>query len=340
MTSPAPAQKRVLKNAHTSTPRRDAGLLSVVVPCFNEADVLAATQARLTQVLGTMKCPYEILYIDDGSNDDTATILDAVAAQDSHVRVVHFSRNFGQQFAVTAGFDHAIGACVLLMDCDLQDPPELIPDMYELWQQGHDVIYGQRVSRDGESPVKKATSRWFYRTLNTLSDVEMPLDTGDFRLVDRAAVDAFNSMRERDRYVRGMVSWVGFSQKALPYKRDARAAGQTKWNYAKLSLLAADGIMSFSLAPLRLVLFIGFAIVGIAMLGGLFAVFNRLFTDNWVSGWTGLFFAVLFMGGVQLMVLGVIGEYVGRIYMAAKDRPLYIVKRKVGFDPVVTDHDT
>jgi polyisoprenyl-phosphate glycosyltransferase len=312
-----------------SRPQR--ATLSVVIPCFNEEAVIGKAYERLTNVLIKMAVRYELLFVNDGSSDATGDILDTLAMNDAQVRILHFSRNFGQQFAVTAGFDHAIGDCVLLMDADLQDPPEIIPDMYALWAQGHDIVYGQRTTREGETGIKKATSRWFYRTLNALSDVNMPLDTGDFRLVDRAAVDAFNSMREPDRYVRGMVAWVGFDQKPLPYKRDARAAGQTKWNYAKLSLLAADGIMSFSLAPLRLVLFIGFVIFGIAVLGGFFAVFNRLFTDNWVSGWTGLFFAIMFMGGVQLMVLGVIGEYVGRIYMSGKDRPLYIVKRKVGF---------
>lgn len=321
----------LLDPTHSSSRPQNA-CLSVVLPCFNEEAVIGKAYERLTEVLTQMAVRYELVFVDDGSSDATGAILDTLALNDAHVRVLHFSRNFGQQFAVTAGFDHAIGDCVLLMDADLQDPPELIPDMYALWVQGHDIIYGQRTTREGESGVKKATSRWFYRTLNSLSDVNMPLDTGDFRLVDRAAVDAFNSMREPDRYVRGMVSWVGFDQKSLPYKRAARAAGQTKWNYAKLSLLAADGIMSFSLAPLRLVLFIGFAIVGIAVLGGMFAVLNRLFTDNWVSGWTGLFFAIMFMGGVQLMVLGVIGEYVGRIYMTGKDRPLYIIKRKVGFE--------
>lgn len=311
--------------------RPTSACISVVLPCYNEQEVIEIAYHRLTQVLVDMSIAYELVFVNDGSTDKTAELLEAFAKTDTHVRIIHFSRNFGQQFAVTAGFDHASGDCVLLMDADLQDPPELIPDMYELWMQGHDIVYGQRTTREGETGVKKVTSRWFYRTLNALSDVNMPLDTGDFRLVDRSAVNAFNSMREPDRYVRGMVSWVGFNQKSLPYKRDPRAGGQTKWNYAKLSLLAADGIMSFSLAPLRLVLFMGFAIVGIALLGGCFAVFNRLFTDNWVSGWTGLFFAVLFMGGVQLMVLGVIGEYVGRIYMSGKDRPLYIVQRKVGF---------
>jgi polyisoprenyl-phosphate glycosyltransferase len=306
--------------------------LSVVLPCYNEEEVLEATHTRLTKVLSAMAGDYELVFVNDGSSDRTGEILDGFAAKDHHVRVIHFSRNFGQQFAVTAGFDYASGDCILLMDTDLQDPPELIPDMFSLWQQGHDIVYGQRTNRDGETRVKKMTSQWFYRTLNALSDVNMPLDTGDFRLVDRSAADAFISMREPDRFVRGMVSWVGFDQKALGYRRAARAAGTTKWNYAKLSLLAADGIMSFSLAPLRLVLVMGFTIVGIAILGGLFAVFNRLFTDNWVSGWTGLFFAIMFMGGVQLTVLGVIGEYVGRIYMAAKQRPLYIVRRKVGFD--------
>jgi polyisoprenyl-phosphate glycosyltransferase len=323
----------------TSKERSKQALLSVILPCFNEIEVIETTHRRLTEVMSAMSCDYEVIYVNDGSTDGTTQALDALAEADAHVRVVHFSRNFGQQFAVTAAFDHAAGDCVVLMDADLQDPPELIPEMFDLWLAGHDIVYGQRSSREGESAFKKATSRLFYRTLSALSDVEMPLDTGDFRLVDRQAVDAFTSMRERDRYVRGLVTWVGFDQKALSYKRDARAGGQTKWSVAKLTLLAVDGILSFSLAPLRFALMLGFSIVGLSVLGIVFAILNRLFTSNWVSGSTMLFTAIMFMGGVQLVILGMIGEYIGRIYMNGKERPLYIVKRRVGFEGRQTRHD-
>lgn len=308
--------------------------ISVVVPCFNEEEVIAMSHDRLKAVLAslqqTQNLDYELIYVDDGSRDQTAAKLAAIAAGDAHVGVVMLSRNFGHQPAVTAGLDRASGDCVVIIDADLQDPPELIADMVAMWREGHDVVYGRRTDREGESAFKLGTARLFYRGLNMLSDVEIPLDVGDFRLMDRQVVDSISQMKERDRFLRGMVSWVGFRQAALPYRRAARAAGQSKYPLRKMILFALDGMLSFSLAPLRFVIMLGLAILVLAGFGIVYAILNRLLTDQWVSGWTLLFIAVMFMGGVQLMVLGMIGEYVGRIYMASKERPLYLVKRMIG----------
>jgi polyisoprenyl-phosphate glycosyltransferase len=245
---------------------------------------------------------YEIIYVDDGSRDQTAHLLGEIAKADACVRVIALSRNFGHQPAVTAGLDHAIGDCAVIIDADLQDPPELIADMVKLWRDGFDVVYGQRTDRDGESAFKIATARAFYRGLNALSDVDIPLDVGDFRLIDRCVMDAIADMPERDRFLRGMISWVGYRQAALPYRRAARAAGESKYPLAKMIRFAVDGVLSFSLAPLRFVITIGLWIVVAAMLGIGYALINRLFTDQWVSGWTMLFIAIMFMGGVQLTV--------------------------------------
>jgi polyisoprenyl-phosphate glycosyltransferase len=309
--------------------------ISVVVPCFNEQEVIGLSHARLKAALETLaKCDgsgHEIIYVDDGSKDATLALLGDIAAKDPRVRVLSLSRNFGHQPAVTAGLDHASGDCAVIIDADLQDPPELIGDMVALWREGFDVVYGQRTDRQGESAFKLATANAFYRGLNALSDTEIPLDTGDFRLIDRCVIDAIADMPERDRFLRGMIAWAGFRQTALPYRRDARAAGESKYPFAKMVRFGVDAILSFSLAPLRLVVSIGAWIVVAAVVAIIYAVLNRLFTDQWVSGWTMLFIAIMFMGGVQLVVLGVIGEYVGRIYMATKARPLYLIKRKRGF---------
>jgi polyisoprenyl-phosphate glycosyltransferase len=305
--------------------------ISVIVPCFNEQEVIGLSHPRLKATLEAV-CADGKMRHDDGSRDQTARLLSEIAEVDPCVRVVALSRNFGHQPAVTAGLDHAVGDCAVIIDADLQDPPELISDMVRLWHDGFDVVYGQRTDRDGESAFKIATARAFYRGLNALSDVDIPLDVGDFRLIDRCVIDAIADMPERDRFLRGMVSWVGFRQTALPYRRAARAAGHSKYPLTKMIRFAVDGVLSFSLAPLRFVITIGAWIVVATVLGIIYAVLNRLFTDQWVSGWTMLFIAIMFMGGVQLMVLGVIGEYVGRIYMATKSRPLYLVKRKVGFE--------
>lgn len=326
-----------VQTPHTlRTTRSELACLSVIVPCFNEEQVIGLAHPRLKAALEAVSAhsltSYEIIYVDDGSRDQTAHLLGEIAKADTRVRVIALSRNFGHQPAVTAGLDHAMGDCAIIIDADLQDPPELIGDMVRLWRDGFDVVYGQRTDRDGESAFKIATARAFYRGLNALSDVDIPLDVGDFRLIDRCVMDAIADMPERDRFLRGMVSWVGFRQAALPYRRAPRAAGESKYPLSKMIRFAIDGVLSFSLAPLRFVITIGLWIVVAAMLGIGYALVNRIFTDQWVSGWTMLFIAIMFMGGVQLMVLGVIGEYVGRIYMASKSRPLYLVKRKVGFE--------
>jgi polyisoprenyl-phosphate glycosyltransferase len=323
-----------VKNPHQPRTNRDGeARISIIVPCFNEQEVIGLTHPRLKAVVLALaeraQMHHEIIYIDDGSRDQTATLLREIAKSDPNVKVLYFSRNFGHQIAVTAGLDHATGDCAVLIDADLQDPPELIADMVAKWREGYDVVYGQRTDRAGESAFKIATARAFYRGLNALSDVDIPLDVGDFRLIDRRVIDAIADMPERDRFLRGMVAWVGFRQVALPYARDARAAGQSKYPLVKMIRFALDGVLSFSLAPLRFVITMGTWIVVLAILGIFYALVNRLFTDQWVSGWTMLFIAIMFMGGVQLLVLGVIGEYVGRIYMATKARPLYILKRPV-----------
>ena len=306
-------------------------LISIVVPCFNEEAVIQETHRRLTDTLTDLEGRYEILYVDDGSRDRTLLILESIQTADEAVRVLSFSRNFGHQMAISAGIDHAQGDVVILIDADLQDPPELIQAMVEKWREGYDVVYGQRHSREGESYFKVATARLFYRFINRLSDVPIPLDTGDFRLMSRQVVNVLKRMPERDRFVRGMVSWVGYRQCAVPYERARRYAGVSKYPLRKMVAFATDGILSFSIKPLRLATTVGFLTSGLAILGILYALVLRLWTTYWVSGWTLLIISVLFLGGVQLICLGIIGEYVGRIYSESKRRPLYLVGEALGF---------
>jgi len=310
-------------------------LLSVVVPCFNEEEVIEETHRRLTAVLGGLRdaagLEYELVYVDDGSGDRTAALLAGLQAGDRRVRVVRFSRNFGHQVAVTAGVEHAAGDAVVLIDADLQDPPAVIAELVARWRAGYDVAYGVRTDRPGESRFKRATAAAFYRGVNRLSDTPIPLDTGDFRLMDRRVVDALAAMPERDRFVRGMVSWVGFRQVAVPYRREARFAGASKYPLWKMVRFALDGVTSFSVQPLRAATWLGFAVSALAVVGILYALGLRLFTDDYVTGWTAMMIAVLLLGGVQLLSLGVIGEYVGRIYGEAKRRPLYLVAERLGF---------
>jgi polyisoprenyl-phosphate glycosyltransferase len=350
-------------------PRRAEGrpmLLSVVVPCKNEEEGLQETHRRLVTALGSVdahpspppdfrpqavgdaNCSnqqaitlFEIIYVDDGSTDGTATVLRELQAKDSCVRVVRLSRNFGHQVAITAGLEHASGDAMVVIDADLQDPPEVIGEFLARWREGYDVAYGVRIDRPGETAFKLWTAKAFYRFINRLSETRIPLDTGDFRIMDRAAVDALLSMPERDRFVRGMVSWLGFSQVAVPYTRAARYAGTTKYPLFKMLRLATDGIMSFSITPLRLATWTGFAASAMAILGIFYALYARFFATHLVRGWTSSLIAVLFIGGVQLICLGIIGEYVGRIYGESKRRPLYFVRERLGFSaenrPAVID---
>jgi len=310
-------------------------LISIVIPCYNESAVLPETHRRLAGVADRLENvgDFEFIFVDDGSKDDTARVLHELTRADGRVRGLRLSRNFGQQVATTAGLEHAAGDAAVIMDADLQDPPELIEAMIARWQEGYHVAYAQRTERTGESAFKLWSAKIFYRVVHRLSRSNIPTDTGDFRLMDRQVVDAFLRMPERDRFLRGMVSWVGYRQVAVPYKREARFAGATNYPLSKMISFAIDGIVSFSYAPLRLAVWTGFFALGLALLGILYAICLRLFADPsyWVRGWASLLVAILFMGGVQLISLGIIGEYVGRIYGEVKQRPLYIVWERLGF---------
>jgi glycosyltransferase involved in cell wall biosynthesis len=306
--------------------------LSVVVPCMNEEQVLAETNRRLIATLSQISLNFELIYVDDGSTDSTPDLLREIQLQDHRVRVVLFSRNFGQQVAITAGLEHTRGDAVAIIDADLQDPPDVIREFVAKWIEGYDVVYGVRAEREGETAFKLWTAKLFYRCISRLSDTAIPLDTGDFRLMDRRVVDALLAMPERDRFVRGMVSWLGFTQAAVTYRRAPRFAGQTKFSLFKMVRFAADGIVSFSILPLRLATWIGFAASGVAMVGIVLALFDRFFATGLVRGWTSTMIAIYFIGGVQLICMGIIGEYVGRIYGESKRRPLYVVRERLGFE--------
>jgi polyisoprenyl-phosphate glycosyltransferase len=307
-------------------------VLSVVIPCANEEAVLPETNLRLIATLEAITPNFEIVYVDDGSTDSTPDLLREMQLHENRIRAIRFSRNFGHQVAITAGLEHARGDAVVIIDADLQDPPEVIREFFQKWLDGHDVAYGVRVERVGETAFKRGTAKLFYRFISHLSDTAIPLDTGDFRLMDRRVVDALLAMPERDRFVRGMVSWLGFSQVAVPYRRAPRFAGDTKFSLFKMMRFAADGIVSFSILPLRLATWIGFAASGIALVEIVVALFDRFFTRGLVRGWTSTVIAIWFVGGVQLICMGIIGEYVGRIYGESKRRPLYVVRERMGFE--------
>ncbi|MGA8027820.1 MAG: glycosyltransferase family 2 protein [Bryobacteraceae bacterium] len=300
--------------------------ISVIVPCFNESGAVLECHKRLSAVLSGLGAWYEIVYVDDGSRDSTLSELRAIHAGDSNVTVVELSRNFGHQNAVTAGLDIAKGGVVVIMDADLQDPPELISRMLEMWEQGYEVVYGVRETREGETGFKLWTAKLFYRLINALSDVPIPPDTGDFRLLDRKAVEAIKSMPERQRLLRGMCSWIGFRQCGIKYPRAARIAGKTKYPLKKMINLALDGIASFSTVPLRLLALVGFVSAALSVIGIIYALVVRLFTHKWVAGWTISFIGILFLGGLQIISIGIVGEYVGRTYAEAKQRPLYLAR--------------
>jgi len=308
-------------------------LVSVIVPCYNEEQVIVETNRELVATLAAIPgIDFEIIYVDDGSRDATADMLHAIHAADSHVRVVLLSRNFGHQLAVSAGLEHAAGDAAVIIDADLQDPPAVIPEMIERWRDGYDVVYGVRGVRAGETVFKRWTARAFYRLINRISEIEIPLDVGDFRLLDRKVVDVLLAMPERDRFLRGLVSWIGFRQVAVLYNRAPRRAGQSKYPLMKMVRFAVDSVISFSFAPLRLAIWGGFIALGASFVGIVYALVIRLYTTDWVKGWASIFTAVLFLGGVQLITLGIVGEYVGRIYAEVKLRPLFVVRERLGFN--------
>jgi glycosyltransferase involved in cell wall biosynthesis len=305
---------------------RKPGLISVVVPAYNEQEVLPEFHRRLETVLTGLQTPSEIVYVDDGSKDSTPNVLRQLASLHGNVSLVALSRNFGKEIALTAGLDHARGEVVVVIDADLQDPPELIPELVKGWQEGFDVVYAKRTSRQGETFLKKATAKVFYRAIRAVSRVEIPEDTGDFRLLSRRAVDALKKLREQHRFMKGLFAWIGFPQKAVCYQRDVRYAGETKWNYWRLWNFAIEGITSFTIAPLKVATYMGIAIALAAFAYAAYMVYRTLVWGNPVAGYPSLIVIILFLGGVQLTTLGMIGEYLGRMFDEAKRRPLYFIQ--------------
>lgn len=303
-------------------------LCSVVVPMYNEEEVLHETYRRLTEVMKNSGVSYEIVFVNDGSRDKTYSMLNEICDKDKRVKLLDFSRNFGHQIAITAGMDHSIGQCVVVIDGDLQDPPGLIPEMIKKWKEGYDVVYGKRISRKGESFFKKLTATVFYRFLKSMTDVNIPVDTGDFRLIDRRVCEALKHVNEKNRYVRGLVSWLGFKQTAVEFEREERFAGETKYPLKKMLKLAFDGITSFSYKPLKLATYLGTFISLASFLYLFFIIIQRIFFPETLQpGWASILAVSLFFNGITLLMLGIIGEYVGRIYDEAKGRPLYLIRK-------------
>jgi polyisoprenyl-phosphate glycosyltransferase len=310
---------------------------SFVIPTFNEEQALAELHRRLSAVAESLDGPSEFILVDDGSTDRTREVASELRSRDERVKLVVLSRNFGHQLAISAGLDYASGEAVVIMDADLQDPPEVVPELAARWRQGYDVVYAQRSRREGETRFKRGTARLFYRLMRRLTKIQIPMDTGDFRLVGSRVASIVANMREPDRYLRGMFAWVGFRQAAVPYERAARTAGETKYSLARMIRFAIDGLVSFSTVPLRLTLAGGFAIAGLAFVAGITAIVLKLAGAFTVPGWASLIVVLTFFSGVQFIVLGAIGLYVGRIYAQGKQRPLYLVDRALGFDELRSD---
>jgi dolichol-phosphate mannosyltransferase len=304
---------------------RVPALLSVVAPVYNEQELIEAFVRRACAAVADYS--FELVLVNDGSSDASPELLDRIAAEDPRVRVIHLSRNFGHQAALTAGLEHAAGDVVAMIDADLQDPPELIPQMVAEWEQGSDVVYAVRKQREGETAFKLATASWFYKLFDKLAQVDLEPNSGDFRLLDRCALDALLSMTERSRFLRGMTVWVGFKQTAVPYERDARAAGETKYTLRKMLRFSLDAIASFSHLPLQLATYAGLLSAGVAFIA-IPVVIGLHFADSYLPGFGTITILILLIGGIQLIALGVIGEYIGRIYEEVKHRPLYIVREE------------
>ena len=306
--------------------------ISVIIPMYFEELVAEECYKRVSTVLKAINnYEYEIIFINDGSTDKTLEILESIAKNDNRVKVISFSRNFGHQAAVTAGLKEVTGKVAVIIDADLQDPPELIPEMVKLWEEGNEVVYGKRKTRDGESVFKLMTAKMFYKTLNYFSDVDIPKDTGDFRLVDRKVVDKMNSLPEHNKFLRGLWSWLGYKQYAFEYERKERFAGKTKYPLKKMLKLAADGIISFSSKPIKIVGILGLISIILSFIILIYALISYAF-NNLSAGWTSLMCALTFFSGIQLLSLWIISEYIGRIYDETKGRPQYIVDKKINIE--------
>jgi len=307
--------------------------LSIIIPCYNEEEVLPASYNRFVDVMQKHQCDYELVYINDGSKDKTEEILTQLAFENNRVKVISFSRNFGHQCAVSAGINHCNGDVAVIIDVDLQDPPEVIPDMIRLYlEEKCNVVYAVRKQRKGESFFKRFTASAFYRTLEKLSDVEIPRNTGDFRLIDRAIMNVYNQLPERNKFIRGLISWMGFKQVPFYYDREERFAGLTKYPLRKMLRLAANGIFGFSKKPVKIATTLGSLSIVIAFMMVLWVLYLNVFTpDQLVPGWASTIIIVLFMGGVQLFTIGILGEYIGNIFDETKKRPEYIIDKKINF---------
>lgn len=305
---------------------------SIVLPIYNEQAVLPVLLKRIDALVASLDAPAEVIFVDDGSSDCSSIVLSARAKEDARFRYIRLSRNFGHQVAITAGMDAARGEAVVVMDADLQDPPEVVEQMIARWREGFDIVYARRLSRAGESRFKRATAALFYRLINRMSAVDIPADVGDFRLVDRKVVEAFKKMPEQDRYVRGMFAWLGFSQAEVTFHRGPRAAGETKYPLTKMLRFAVNGIVSFSDLPLRIAIWVGLAISVCAGMYGLYAIGLRLLGGHVVEGWTSTVVVISMLCGANMMMTGIVGLYVGRIYAEVKRRPLYVVDGKASVD--------
>lgn len=317
----------------SSSPRAPSvPFISIVVPMYNEAEGLDVFFSTVQEALQTLTLEYEIICVDDGSEDDTLALLQQRAQADPHIKIVALSRNFGKEAAMTAALDFASGDAVLPIDADLQDPPELIGDMVAKWQQGFDVVYAKRVSRAAESLAKRKTASWFYRIFNRVSEIKIPQDVGDFRLMDRRVIDAIKLLPEKDRFMKGLFCWPGFKHTVVEFERQSRAEGQTKFSYWRLWNFALSGITSFSTMPIRMGVYLGLLVSTFAFLYGAYIIIETAITGIDVPGYASLLVVVLFLGGVQLFFLGLMGEYIGRIYREVKNRPVYLVAETFGFN--------
>lgn len=306
--------------------------LSVVIPVLNEETNLPVLYERVAGELQSLACDFEILFVDDGSTDSSAERIAALHRADARVKMLSMSRNFGHQAALTAGMDHATGDAVIAMDADLQHPPDLIRELVLRWKEGYEVVYTVRQTTEAAGPLKRASATLFYRMFRALSDIDLPANSADFRLLDRRVVEAFRQIRERTRFLRGLVGWAGFRSIPVPYQANARLSGQTKYSPTRMIRLAIDGLVSFSTTPLYVAIYVGglLALLGVAYL--LYALYARFVTGNVVPGWTSLIILVTFVGGIQLVLMGIIGIYIGKIYEEAKQRPLYLIRETLGFE--------
>ncbi|MGN5653215.1 glycosyltransferase family 2 protein [Bacillus sp. Brlt_9] len=307
-------------------------LISVVVPMYFEEEVAQECYNRLKSVMLQNNINYEFVFVNDGSTDRTMEILSEIAANDYRTKIVNFARNFGHQIAVTAGIAAAKGDAIVIIDADLQDPPEVIPELIAKWEEGYEVVYAKRKQRKGETWFKLLTAKYFYKFLNYMSDIDIPKDTGDFRIIDRKVADVFNQMTERNRFIRGMMSWVGYRQTYVEYERDERFAGETKYPLKKMIKFASDGIIAFSTKPLRIVMTLGLLSVLISIIVLLYTITVKIIGTSTQTGWASIMVAITFFSGIQLLGLGIVGQYIARIYDESKNRPIYIVKETINIE--------